>query len=87
MKSTKELINVSLNKLQQQFDIFDEISLKNTAKVLDAFAKNNVALRHFNGTSGYGNDDIGRDTVTEKSRCPFLKKSYQSATKKMMLTR
>ena len=37
MKSTKEVINVSLNKLQQQFDIFDEISLKNTAKVLDAF--------------------------------------------------
>ncbi len=63
MKSTKELINVSLNKLQQQFGIFDEISLKNTAKVLDAFAKNNVALRHFNGTSGYGNDDIGRDTL------------------------
>ncbi len=35
----------------------------NQKKVLEAFQNNNVALRHFSGTSGYGYDDIGRDTL------------------------
>ncbi len=30
---------------------------------MEAFQNNNVALRHFSGTSGYGYDDIGRDTL------------------------
>lgn len=31
--------------------------------VLEAFKEYNVALRHFNGTTGYGYDDEGRDTL------------------------
>ncbi|MCH5151217.1 MAG: methionine gamma-lyase family protein [Clostridiales bacterium] len=56
------------NALEQTKEIFaklDEIALQNQAKVIAAFRKNEVALRHFNGTSGYGSDDIGRKTLGE----------------------
>ena len=54
--------------LQQNSEIYqklDAISLFNQQKVLNAFAKNYVALRHFSGTSGYGYDDVGRDTLNQ----------------------
>ena len=63
MKSSKAVVNTALDKLKCTYEKFDEISLANTSKVLDAFAINGVALRHFNGTNGYGNDDAGRDTL------------------------
>lgn len=52
-------------KLKNQFKIIEENSLYNQEKVLDAFKKNRVALRHFSGTSGYGYDDEGRDTLNK----------------------
>ena len=41
----------------------DDIATYNQMKVLDAFRENNVGLRHFSQTNGYGYDDIGRDTL------------------------
>jgi cystathionine beta-lyase family protein involved in aluminum resistance len=35
----------------------------NQKRVLDAFRNNRVSDSHFNSTSGYGYDDIGRDTL------------------------
>ncbi|WP_339215167.1 methionine gamma-lyase family protein [Ornithinibacillus sp. FSL M8-0202] len=35
----------------------------NQKRVLDAFRRNKVSDSHFNSTSGYGYDDIGRDTL------------------------
>ncbi len=35
----------------------------NTGRVLDAFAERRVAARHFTPSTGYGYDDIGRDTL------------------------
>lgn len=58
----KEILTaVELTK--HQFARRDEISLFNQKKVLNSFRNNQVALRHFAGTSGYGNDDVGRDTL------------------------
>lgn len=51
------------DKLQPQFKKLDEISLLCQEKVLSAFQKNRIALRHFNPTTGYGYDDDGRDTL------------------------
>ena len=48
-----------------KFVQLDEISLYNQKKVLNAFAKNKLALRHFSGTNGYGYDDVGRDTLNQ----------------------
>ncbi|MCR4606556.1 MAG: methionine gamma-lyase family protein [Oscillospiraceae bacterium] len=47
-------------------DIFsglERISLMNTQKVLDAFQKEKVSESCFSGTTGYGYDDLGRETL------------------------
>ena len=58
-----ELIASSEKKLSDVFGQIDETALYNQEKVLNAFKNNRVALRHFAGTTGYGYDDIGRDTL------------------------
>ncbi len=45
------------------FQNIDEISLYNTEKVLKAFQSNYVAESYLHGTTGYGYDDRGRDTL------------------------
>ena len=50
-------------KLAEKFRLAEDIAYFNQSKVLDAFKEYNVALRHFNGTTGYGYDDEGRDTM------------------------
>ena len=60
-KTVKE----ALKHTSKVFAELDEISIYNENKVVEAFKKHAVALRHFNGTSGYGNDDAGRDTLSK----------------------
>lgn len=55
-----ELIKQSEEKLATQFAIADEISEYNQEKVLKAFNKHSLALRHFNPSTGYGYGDEGR---------------------------
>lgn len=50
-------------ELAEQFDFVDEIRDFNQKKVLDAFVDNRVAAEHFMTVSGYGHDDIGRETL------------------------
>ncbi|MCH5154235.1 MAG: methionine gamma-lyase family protein [Clostridiales bacterium] len=59
------LIEQALNNLSESFKRVDTIALDNQKKVLDAFIKNRIALRHFAPTSGYGYDDVGRDTLNK----------------------
>lgn len=56
-------IRESIARLKVVFDNIDSVALHNQQKVLDSFAKEQVALRHLAGTTGYGYDDIGRDTL------------------------
>ena len=49
----------------QAFKRIDEIEIYNTRKVISAFQKHRVSARHFAQTTGYGYDDIGRDTLGE----------------------
>lgn len=51
------------DKLKDKFAYAEDVAYYNQAKVLDAFRKNNIAVRHFNGTTGYGYGDEGRDTL------------------------
>lgn len=51
------------SNLKIEFDKVDALTLYNSKKVLDAFHKNNVSEIHFNSTSGYGYNDLGRDTI------------------------
>lgn len=57
------LIENVKDQLKTQFAECDDIALYNQNKVLEAFRKNKIALRHFNATTGYGYDDAGRDTL------------------------
>ncbi len=59
----KELVNKAEKRCQAAFERVDEIALFNTEKVLNALQKFEVASRHFAPTTGYGYDDVGRDTL------------------------
>lgn len=58
-----DIINECEKELSQSFKTVENIALSNQEKVLNAFQNNRIALRHFAPTSGYGYDDIGRDTL------------------------
>lgn len=62
-EQTKQIIDNAQSKLAHAFEYVDDIATYNQMKVLDAFRENNVGLRHFSQTNGYGYDDIGRDTL------------------------
>lgn len=49
--------------LADDFDKIDEICSYNESKVLRAFLDNRVSEIHFNGTTGYGYNDLGRDIL------------------------
>ncbi|MBP2627673.1 MAG: Aluminum resistance family protein [Firmicutes bacterium] len=53
----------ALAQVQPYFTIVDEISEKNTIKVLDTFRKHKVADYHFRTTSGYAYNDAGREKL------------------------
>lgn len=58
--TVEELIKKSEEQLREKFALADEISEYNQEKVLKAFNKHSIALRHFNPTTGYGYGDEGR---------------------------
>ena len=58
--TVEELIKRSEQQLTKQFALADEISEYNQEKVLMAFNKHLIALRHFNPSTGYGYGDEGR---------------------------
>ena len=58
-----ELANTCENELQDVYKKIDEICMYNSIKVLKAFSDNNISETHFNTTTGYGYNDIGRDTI------------------------
>lgn len=60
-----KLIDTAIEKLSDQFKAVDEIAFVNQQKVLNAFINNRIALRHFNPTTGYGYDDVARDTLNK----------------------
>ncbi len=58
-----DLINKCEEELTPLFKQIEDIALFNQEKVLNSFKKHQIALRHLNGTSGYGYGDDGRDTL------------------------
>ncbi len=58
-----KIINDAEKRLADKFSILEDISLFNQEKVLNAFKKNKIALRHFVGTTGYGYGDEGKDVL------------------------
>lgn len=62
-EETIALVNNCEKQVQEEFKKIDEICEYNSLKVLKAFKDNNLSEVHFNETTGYGYDDIGRETI------------------------
>lgn len=65
---TDEMIDFSdevLNDINSQFDEIKEIREYNQLKVLKAMQENHLGDNHFNWTTGYGYNDVGREKVEE----------------------
>ena len=59
----KQLVERAEKRCASAFEKTEAIALFNTEKVLNALQKYEVAARHFAPTTGYGYDDVGRDTL------------------------
>lgn len=55
----------ALEDLKERFDGIDRIAEYNQLKVLSALQKNRVSDIHFAATTGYGYNDMGRDTLEQ----------------------
>ncbi len=53
----------AIASLQERFTAIDKVAEYNQAKVLAALQKNRVSAQCFAATTGYGYDDLGRDTL------------------------
>ena len=68
MRFSDKIIKLAEEAEHSLADIFagiDEVSFKNTQRVMDAFAEHRVSDVMFGSTSGYGYDDRGRDVLDE----------------------
>ena len=59
----EQLIEQSERELAPAFARADRIEAARTKQILDAFRNQGVSYRHFSPSTGYGYDDIGRDTL------------------------
>ena len=62
-ESTVSLVKECEKELKDKFLEIDERCEKNSLKVLSSFHKFQVSEAHFNATTGYGYNDLGRDTI------------------------
>lgn len=60
-----------LEALKERFTAIDETAEYNQLKVIAAMQKAHVSAECFNASSGYGYDDIGRDTLEEVYAAAF----------------
>jgi len=72
--------------IKPELEKIDDIVFLNSKKVLDAFQKNSVSEYHFNSTTGYGYNDIGRDVIEQvysdifKSEDSLVRSQFISGT-------
>ena len=59
----ENIVTEEEQKLSHEYKKIDDISFFNTKKVLDAFRKNEISTNMFDSTTGYGYNDLGRDTI------------------------
>ena len=54
-----------IESLKETFDHIDKVAEYNQLKVIKAMQKNRISEAHFNPTTGYGYNDIGRDALEQ----------------------
>ena len=63
MSNINDFLSKCEDSLAKSFKLVDETAFANFKRIHAAFQNNRVALRHFAGTTGYGYDDAGRETL------------------------
>ncbi|WP_062532377.1 aminotransferase class I/II-fold pyridoxal phosphate-dependent enzyme [Jeotgalibaca dankookensis] len=63
MTKIENIVEKVDQQIQPTFKRIQKIALDNQKKVLDGFRKNNVSDYHFTPSTGYGYDDMGRETL------------------------
>ena len=63
MDTIENMISQAEKELQPRFAETEANEEARTRQVLDSFRRFGVSYRHFSPTTGYGYDDIGRDTL------------------------
>ena len=58
-----ELGDEVCDSLKERFALFDKTAQANQLKVIGAMQKNRISAEHFNGSTGYGYNDAGRDDL------------------------
>ncbi len=85
----EKLLNLKkkiLNEVAENFSRVDEISEKNTLKVLDAMRELKISDAHFKTSSGYAYGDIGREKLDElfakifKAEAALVRTQFVSGT-------
>ena len=91
-KKVEDLAIKTENELKEEFNKVDKICEMNSLKVLKAFQDNNVSEVHFGTTTGYGYDDIGRETIEKiysqifKSEDSLVRNQFISGTHALTVT-
>ena len=91
-KKVEDLAIKTENELKEEFNKVDKICEMNSLKVLKAFQENNVSEVHFGTTTGYGYDDIGRETIEKiysqifKSEDSLVRNQFISGTHALTVT-
>lgn len=92
MNSYIDYLNECEDKLKDEFNKIDNVVLLNSKKVLDAFKKENLSEYHFNTTTGYGYNDLGRDVIEKiysdifKSEDALVRNQFISGTHALTVT-
>ena len=85
-KDLLTLINESEKNIKTELENINNIIFYNSKKVLDAFQKECVSEYHFNSTTGYGYNDIGREVIEKvysnifKSEDSLVRSQFISGT-------
>ena len=59
----ESLIRQAENELKDDFAEAESTEEMRTRQILDIFRNHQISYRHFASTTGYGYDDVGRDTL------------------------
>lgn len=91
-EETVGLVNRSEKLIEKELKDIEKICEHNSLKVLSAFHKNNISDVHFNSTSGYGYDDIGREAIEKvysdifKSEDAIVRNQFVSGSHALSVT-
>ena len=63
MNELLDIVKKAEESLKDKYKEIDDLCFFNSKKILEAFKNNHISEVHFQGTTGYGFNDLGRETI------------------------